>query len=62
MEKAFKFENKAYVPSQIEEIFNCAKCDLSNKKPRYCRVLRNGKFCPVKSRVHKVMKELKGGL
>ena len=48
MEKAFKFENKAYVPSQIEEMFNCAKCDLSNKKPRYCRVLRNGKFCTIK--------------
>ena len=62
MEKAFKFENKAYVPSQIKEIFNCTKCGLSNKKPRYCKVLRNNQPCPVKSRVHKVMKELKGGL
>lgn len=62
MEKAFKFENKAYVPSQIEDMFNCAKCDLSNKKPRYCKVIMNGQSCPVKCRVHQVMKELKEGV
>lgn len=62
MEKAFKFQNKVYVPSYTEEIFNCVKCDLSNKKPRYCKVLRNGESCPLKSRVHRVMKKLKGGV
>lgn len=62
MEKAFKFQNKVYVPSYIEDRLNCAKCDLSNKKPRYCKVLRNGESCPLKSRVHRVMKELKEGV
>ena len=62
MEKAFKFENKAYIPSQIEETFNCAKCDLSNRKPRYCKVLRHNQSCPIKGRVHQAMKELKGGV
>lgn len=62
MEKVFKFKNKAYVPSPIEEVFNCTKCDLSNNKPRYCKVLRTGGACPLKSRVRQVMKELKGGV
>ena len=64
MKKAIEFENKAYIPSYIKEYFNCAKCDLANKKPRYCKLLQSKSLnsCPLGRTRHSIFKELKGGV
>lgn len=65
MEKAIEVENKAYIPSHIKEIFNCARCDLQNKRSRHCKLLTQyGRHtsCPLSKTIHLTYKEAKEGI